>query len=178
MSELAAQRLREAPASKGGSAISDVRDRIVVAVAPGTSAEAVDLAFALAAERGVPLLAVRAWHDSEPAARRLAPTRAHRPLGRHPRKARRELDLALERARAAHPTVELSTLVVDDEPVPFLTALSSRAGVLVLGRTRRRGQEASPADALVRQAACPVLVVPPTRRTPSAPVRVLAASGD
>ncbi len=40
--------------------MNGVRDRIVVAVQPGTETDAVDVAFELAAERGIPVLAVRA----------------------------------------------------------------------------------------------------------------------
>jgi hypothetical protein len=68
-------------------------------------------------------------------------------------------------AKAAHPAVDVRTVVVDDDPVPFLAALSAQTELLVLGRPRCTGQQASPVDALVRQAVCPVLVVPPTRRT-------------
>jgi hypothetical protein len=137
---------------------------IVVALAPGTPADAIDTAFALAAERGVPILAVRAWYDPGV------------PLGGwlHPHgtarwdalrtKARDELDSAVEHAKVAHPTVEVETVVVDDDLVPFLAALSARTDLLVLGRPRCTGQQASPVDALIRQAACPVLVVPPNRR--------------
>ena len=39
--------------------------RIVLAIAPGTAERAVDTAFALAAERGSSLLAVRTWHDPD-----------------------------------------------------------------------------------------------------------------
>ena len=38
---------------------------IVLAVAPGTAERAIDTAFALAAERGSTLLAVRTWHDPD-----------------------------------------------------------------------------------------------------------------
>lgn len=157
--------------------MSATHNRIVVAVGPDTSADAVEVAFGVAAERGAPLLAVRAWHDpdlplggwlgSEPLARWDAAHRA----------ARSELDGALERARAAHPAVEVTTVVVDDDPMPFLLALSTEAQLLVLGRSRHPGHRPCPVDALVRQAACPVLVVPGPRRAASAPVHTLVTSG-
>ena len=101
--------------------------RIVLAVAPGTRPEVVDAAFERAAERGVPLLAVRAWHEPAlPLGGWLAPAQLERWDAAH-RKARRDLDRALEGARADHPEVEVTAIVVDDDPVPFLAALSTRA---------------------------------------------------
>ena len=150
--------------------------RIVLAVAPRTCPEVIDAAFALATERNAPLLAVRVWHDPDlPLGGWLRPERTAAWDAAH-RKARRELDRALERATAAHPEVALSTLVVDDDLVPFLAALSTRAELLVLGRCRRLGHRSSPVEALVRQAACPVLVVPPARRPASTLIGTLARS--
>jgi hypothetical protein len=157
--------------------MTDEHGRIALAVIPGTAAEAVDTAFGLAAEQGVPLLAVRAWHDPDlPLGGWLPPEDTARWDAIH-RASRHELDRALAQARAAHPSVAVTTVVVDDDPVPFLAALSTRARLLVLGRSRCTGQQASPVDALIREAACPVLVVPPARRPPDAPLSTLAASG-
>jgi hypothetical protein len=157
--------------------MTDEHGRIALAVIPGTSAEAVDTAFGLAAEQGVALLAVRAWHDPDlPLGGWLPPERTARWDAAH-RTVRHELDRALAQARAAHPSVEVTTVVVDDDPVAFLTALSSRARLLVLGRSRCRGQKSSRVDALIREAACPVLVVPRALQPSDAPLRTLAASG-
>ena len=151
--------------------------RIVLAVAPDTAARAVDTAFELAAARGAPLLAVHVWHDPDmPLGGWLQPERTARWDVAHA-KARRELDRALDRARATHPDVPVSTVVVDDDLVPFLAALSTRAELLVVGRSTRLGHRASPVDALVRQATCPVLVVPPARRRSGEPTGMLASSG-
>ena len=151
--------------------------RIVLGVAGGTPPEVVDAAFGLAAERGAPLLAVRVWHDPElPLGGWLTPARTTRWDAAH-RNARRGLDRALAGARAAHPAVEVTTLVVDDEVVPFLAALGLRAQLLVLGRCRRLGHRDSPVDALVRHAVCPVLVVPPLRRPSRSPAAAPAAAG-
>ena len=149
--------------------------RIVLAVSPDTPGEAVDAAFDRAGERGVPLLAVRLRHDPDlPLGGWLRPERIARWDAAHS-EAQRQLDLALARARAAHPEVEVATVVVDDNPVPFLAALSTRAELLVLGRPTRLGQT-SPVDALIHRAACPVLVVPRTRRPMRAPAGTLAST--
>ena len=142
---------------------------IVVAVVPGQSMDVVDTAFELAAERGLAVLAVRASDDPEvPLGGWLRPHgTALRDTLRD--KARTELDRAVEQATVAHSAVQVRTVVVDDDLVPSLVALSARAALLVLGRPRRAEQRASPVDALVRQAVCPVLVVPPTRRPDSEP---------
>jgi nucleotide-binding universal stress UspA family protein len=150
---------------------------VVLAVAPGTPAEVVDAAFDLAAERGAPLLAVSAWHDPNlPLGGWLRPERTARWDAAH-HKAGHDLDRALEVAAAAHPTVEVETVVVDDDLVPFLIGLSNRAELLVLGRPTRPGHSASPVDALVRQAACPVLVVPASPRPPTWPAYTVLPSG-
>jgi nucleotide-binding universal stress UspA family protein len=149
--------------------MTGTREGIVVAAAPGTATDAVDTAFGLAAERGVPVVAVRAWHDPDvPLGGWLRPHGTATWDALH-RKASEELDHAVEHAKTAHPEVEVRTIVVDDDPVAFLVALSTRAELLVLGRPRRRGQQVSPVDELVRQAACPVLVVPPVH--PASDVR-------
>jgi nucleotide-binding universal stress UspA family protein len=156
--------------------MNGVRDRVVVAVAPGTSTDAVGTAFELAAERGISVLAVRAWHDPDvPLGGWLRPHGTAQWDALH-QKAREELDRAVEHAKAAHPAVEVEMVVVDDDPVPFLAALSARAELLVLGRPRHPGQLVSPVDALIRQAVCPVLIVPPTRWRSSPPMRILAVS--
>jgi hypothetical protein len=98
--------------------------RIVLAIAPDTAERAVDTAFALAAERGSTLLAVRTWHDPHlPLGGWLQPDRTARWDAAHP-KARCELDSALERARTAHPAVHVTPIAVDDDLV------NVRAGVL------------------------------------------------
>ena len=155
-------------------ATSGRRDRIVVALAPGASTDAVDTAFDLATERGLPLLAVRAWHDLDvPLGGWLRPHGTAQWDALH-QKAGDELERAVEHARTTHPAVDVTSVVVDDDPVPFLAALSTRAELLVLGRPRRIDRRVSPVDALVRQAACPVLIVPPARQRSSRPAATLA----
>lgn len=157
--------------------MSGAAGHVVLAVSPDTPVEAVDVAFAHAAGRGLPLLAVRTWHDPDlPLGGWLPPERLARWDAAHAT-VRHELDRAVQRARAAHPAVAVTTVVVDDEPVSFLAALSVGAELLVLGRPRCPARHASPVDALVRRAACPVLVVPPVRRPSTAPGRALTPSG-
>ena len=150
--------------------------RIVVALAPGASPDAVETAFVLAAQRGAPLLAVRAWHDPDvPLGGWLRPHGTAQWDALH-QKAGDELERAVEHAKTTHPAVDVTSVVVDDDPVPFLAALSTRAELLVLGRPRRIDRRVSPVDALVRQAACPVLIVPPARRRSSRPAVALAVA--
>ena len=154
-----------------------MRGPIVLAVVPDTAARAVDTAFELAAQHGTPLLAVRIWHDPDlPLGGWFDPESTVRWDAAHA-KAQSELDHALERAKTAHPAVHVTTVVADDDPVLFLAALSICADLLVVGRSTRPGERTSPVDALVRQATCPVLVVPPPWRSSSASPGVLAASG-
>jgi nucleotide-binding universal stress UspA family protein len=150
--------------------------RIVLAVAPDTAARAVDTAFELAAQRGVPLLAVRVWHDPDlPPGGWFDPGSTARWDAAYAR-ARSEVDHALERAKATYPAVQVTTVVADDDPVQFLSALSIQADLLIVGRSTRPGERTSPVDALVRQAACPVLVVPPPWRSSSTSTGALAPS--
>ena len=157
--------------------MSDTTGSIVLAVGPETSAEAVDTAFDLAAERGLSLPAVRTWHDTDlPLGGWLEAESTARRDAAH-EQARRELKGTLEHARAAHPAVHVATIVVDDGLVEFLTALSTRAELMVLGRSTRPGhaesRTAAPVDVLVHHAACPVLVVSPARQ----PAHTFAVTG-
>lgn len=161
--------------------MSDTTGSIVLAVGPETSAEAVDTAFDLAAERGLSLLAVRTWHDTDlPLGGWLGAESTARWDAAH-EQARRELEGALEHARAAHPAVHVATIVVDDGLVEFLTALSTRAELMVLGRStpgHAGSRTAAPVDVLVHHhAACPVLVVPPARQPARAPAPTFAVTG-
>jgi hypothetical protein len=137
--------------------------RIVLAVAPETPGEVVDAAFQAAAERGVPLLAVRLWHDPDlTLGGWLRPERTAR-CDAAAQRARRELDDVLRAASVDHPEVEVTTMIADDDPVPFLAAICTQSELLVVGRSTRIDDGDSPVDALVRSAAWPVLVVPPAR---------------
>src|SRR5689334_14957510 len=130
---------------------------VVLVVTPGACGEVVDAAFRAARERGVPLFAVYVWHDPElPLGGWL---RSDRIAGwdAAAERARRELDGALRSIRGVHPDVEVTTVVVDDEPEQFLAALSTRAQLLVVGRPT--GTDL-PVDALLERVACPVLVLP------------------
>lgn len=132
---------------------------VVLALAPRTADEAVDAAFAAAAGRGAPLLALRL---------------------RDPERAVLETDddaaeaVEVERCawaehlaawRIAYPRVPLEVRVGEGDPALELVDLSSRARLLVLGRSARGRVLAavtpSPVARVTRDAHCPVLVVPP-----------------
>jgi nucleotide-binding universal stress UspA family protein len=145
-----------------------VTDRpVVLGVAPWTGAAAVELAFAEAAARGAALQAVRVWDDPAVDLGRPRPDRIAAWDEVH-RRARAELERALAAPRAAHPEVPVELVVAQDRAVELLAALTAHAQLLVLGRPRRTagdgGPAGSPVDALLRTAACPVLVVPATAR--------------
>jgi nucleotide-binding universal stress UspA family protein len=136
---------------------------VVLAVAPWTGEDVVELAFDEASGQQAPLLAVRAW--TEPGldlGRRWPDPTAE--WDRADERAHRELDLALAPWRAGHPEVSVRSVAVQDGAADLLVALSHRARLLVLGRSTRGawlgGIATSPMTALLEAARCPVLVVP------------------
>jgi nucleotide-binding universal stress UspA family protein len=140
------------------------RGPVVLAVAPWTGEDVVDLAFEEASAQHVALLAVRAW--TEPGID-LGLLRTDRiaEWDRAEERARRELEFALSPWRVIHPDVTVRAVVVQDEAAELVVALSHTARLLVLGRSARgaliSGFSESPVAALLRAARCPVLVVPP-----------------
>jgi nucleotide-binding universal stress UspA family protein len=153
-----------------GEAVAE-RGPVVLGAAPWTGTEVIDLAYREAADRRADLLAVRAWSDP---LLDLMSTRSE-DLADWDRATSREsedLELELSPWAVIHPDVRTERMVVQDRPSAFLLALSYRAQLLVLGRSTRGALLGliadSPADALLRSARCPVLVVPasgPPRRT-------------
>ncbi|MFE6869222.1 universal stress protein [Kitasatospora sp. NPDC057692] len=111
--------------------------------------------------RGVPL---RMVHAVPSVAREFRPSdegRYHRTLRE---RADEALDKAAAEARARHPGLELSTVVVEDVPAPALCRESARASLVVLGTRRlsRVAEVLSLASVTVpvsAQARCPVVVV-------------------
>ncbi len=127
---------------------------VVVGVdgAPGGRARpVVEFAFAEAALRQLPLVAVRCGltAPSFGTAMALVPdlTLAEEALGE-----------ALTAWQERYPEVRVTAKVTLDAPRETLTSLSAQAGLVVVGR-RRFGHLGSTADPLLRHAACPVAVV-------------------
>jgi nucleotide-binding universal stress UspA family protein len=136
---------------------------VVLGAAPWTVEEVFDLAFREAAERRAGLVAVRTWSDPLIDIGSLRPEQL-RHWDRTEDRAQRELELELSPWIVIHPEVRIETMVVQDRATDFLLALSHRAQLLVLGRSTRGALlgliAESPADALLRAANCPVIVVP------------------
>jgi nucleotide-binding universal stress UspA family protein len=136
---------------------------VVVGVVPWTPERAIDIAFTVADDRRVKLLAVRAWDDPAVDLGLLRVDRIDRWDGVEHRAAR-ELELALSAQRVVHPDVPVQPMVVQDGPTELLLALSTRAQLLVLGRSQRgallTGLAGSPVAELLGAASCPIVVVP------------------
>jgi nucleotide-binding universal stress UspA family protein len=128
---------------------------------PGPVEEVFDLSFREAAERRAGLVAVRTWSDPLIDIGSLRPEEL-RHWDRTEDRAQRELELAPW--IVIHPEVSVEIMVVQDRATDFLLALSHRAQLLVLGRSTRGALlgliAGSPAEALLRAANCPVIVVP------------------
>ncbi|MDD7933223.1 universal stress protein [Actinomycetospora straminea] len=133
---------------------------VVLALAPrSTGDEAVDAAFAAAARRRAPLLAVcvRAstpWTlDTAVAGDETLDDEAEAWGDR------------LAAWRLTHPDVPVEVRVAEGDPALALVDLSAQARLLVLGRSGRgrvlARVAASPVGAVTLRARCPVLVVPP-----------------
>jgi nucleotide-binding universal stress UspA family protein len=140
---------------------------VVLGVAPRTTQDTVTLAFSEAADRRVGLIAVRAWDDPRVDLGLQRPDRIAA-WDRAEAHARTELELALAAGRAAHPGVPVTSMVVQDSPSDLLLAFSTRAQLLVIGRSERGAAAGSPVGLLLRAAGCPVLVVPSGRPAPRA----------
>ncbi|GGZ19622.1 hypothetical protein GCM10010365_44780 [Streptomyces poonensis] len=133
-----------------------------VAVALDTGApcdEVLDFAFRAAALRRAPLRAVHAWHV--PLTEGL-PDAEERALFRQ--KVERELTALLQPWRAKYPEVYVCATLHEGRPAHVLVRAASGAGLLVLGRRRRRaavGSHTGPvAHALIHHVNSPVALVP------------------
>lgn len=139
---------------------------VLLGAGPATAPEVVELAFDEAAARRVPLWAVRVWYELG--------VDLGRPLPRYLER----WDAAFERARAAlaaqlapavaaHPEVDVRSMVLNDARAAALLALSTRAQLVVLGAPASgslAGTGPSPVTALARRASCPVAIVLPARK--------------
>jgi nucleotide-binding universal stress UspA family protein len=146
--------------------------RIVVGVDGSDGAiRALDWAVAEAARRGGTVQAVTAWQWTQP------------DLGvdiraEHERLAREALAQAISAARAPYPQVAVTGEAVPGTAADVLTRAATGADLLVLG-SHGHGRLfhavlGSVAEACVRRAVCPVVVIPAAPRA-TAPVREPAA---
>ncbi|WP_132975704.1 universal stress protein, partial [Pseudonocardia dioxanivorans] len=141
-------------------------DRPVVVGVDGSarSDPALELAFAKAAERGAPLLAVHTWSDQLLV--ELGPIVDFDAINADER---RLLSERLAGWREKYPDVEVRTLVRRARPAEALLELSATAQLLVVG-SRGRGRVSglllgSVGHALLHLAGCPVLMALPSLRT-------------
>ncbi|MGI5129940.1 universal stress protein [Pseudonocardia sp. CA-107938] len=132
---------------------------VVVGVAPTTPQDVLDVAFAAAESRGVPLVAVHAWEESvhgiDPLLEQYVAVMvdAHRTW--------------LAGWAARYPAVPMRSVVRRGHPSAVLLDVATTAGLVVVGPSRRRwsGGPAvgSVARTLLREAPCPLVVVPRRR---------------
>jgi nucleotide-binding universal stress UspA family protein len=144
---------------------------VVLAASARTPATAtVTCAYEEALRSGSPLLAVHVWN--RPAAVDMtAPRAASRGSAADRRRAEQRLERALGHAARSYPGVAVERLVLRDLDIAYtLERVARRGDLLVVGMGRdRRSAEllyGSLGVALLRQAACPVLLVPHDWRVP------------
>lgn len=146
--------------------------RVVVGV-DGTSPGVAAVGFALQAarQRGVPLIAVRAWTPDRPADLEAVcgPKSLAEAL------ARRTLERVLDHWLTEFPDVSVHALLVRADPEPALAAQSRGAALLVVG-SRGRGHLrgtvlGSVSQAVLRHGHCPLAIVGPDALTVRSPVR-------
>ncbi len=139
------------------------RGRVVVGLRSSTHAtELLTRAFDLAQSRGARLVVLRAWQLPGPYDE-VVEARSH--PGERVRQLEDELDPLLERHRLEHPTVEVELSVVHQQPARALLHAAAASDLLVLVR-RAHGLPftahlGGTARTLLREAPCPVEVVPP-----------------
>ncbi|MFC7023001.1 universal stress protein [Promicromonospora thailandica] len=122
--------------------------------------DAVRFAFAAAAARSVPLVAVHAWSDL-PLTTSWELTTATDLVQQH---AAEELTTWLSAAHAEHPDVTVEPVIAHGGPAQVLLARAGAAQLLVVGSRGRGGFRGlllgSTSQAMIYHAACPVAVVP------------------
>jgi nucleotide-binding universal stress UspA family protein len=134
--------------------------RVVVGIDPAASCTAaVGFAFGAARQRGIPLVAVRAWTPEPPAD--LEPIAV--PTAMAEMQARRTLDQSLARWQIAYRDVSVHTVIVRGDPARVLQTQSRGAALLVVG-TRGRGALhrtvfGSVSQTLLEHASCPLAVI-------------------
>ncbi|MFC4783581.1 universal stress protein [Nocardioides sp. MAHUQ-72] len=156
------------------------RGRVVVGVrSPAHSTELLGQAFAAARLRGARLVVLHAWklpgaYDDIVEARTHADDRAL--------EMEREIDPLLETFRQGHPDVEVELSVVHEQPVRALLRAAAGAELLVVVR-RAHGLPLTShlggtGRTLLREAECPVEVVPPQEVLAEMEGLVLEEAGD
>lgn len=149
------------PARSGApSARTPCRDVTVALDVDGPCDDVLEFALRAAQVRGAPLRAVHAWHvpyrqglvDAEERARVRA-------------RAERELAALLEPWRGKYPGVFVRETVTEGRAAHMVAKAASGAGLVVVGRRRRRrgavGSHLGPvAHTLIHDVTCPVAVVP------------------
>lgn len=134
--------------------------RVVLGVDDTTSGhEAVGFALRAARQRGVPLLAVRAWSADRPADLEAASG----PSSLSEAMARRTLDRVLDHRREEFPDVPVQLLVVRAEPAQALAVHSVGAALMVVGSRGlghlRGAMFGSVSRTVLQHARCPLAVV-------------------
>jgi len=139
------------------------RGRVVVGLrTPAHATELLARAFALAESRAARLVVLRAWQLPGPYDE-VVEARSH--PGERVQEIEDELDPLLEQHRLVHPSVEVELSVVHEQPARALLRAAAAADLLVLVR-RAHGLPftahlGGTARTLLREATCPVEVVPP-----------------
>jgi nucleotide-binding universal stress UspA family protein len=135
---------------------------VVLGAGPDEPAEVLDFAFAEAARRGVPLLAVRAWNLVEDYPNLAAASPEERVA--HDHEQNQQLAAMLAAAGDAHPDVTVQTMVDEGPPEALFIKESENADLLVLGAQRTHGRFEPPLGRVVQrvlhEALCPVALVP------------------
>jgi nucleotide-binding universal stress UspA family protein len=138
------------------SSLPQGRPVVVGADGSADGEHALGLAYAEAAARAVPLVAVRTWHEPE---HRWGLSAGHTTLAAT---ARRELEADLEPWRAKYPAVPVEPKVAHCPSVPVLLDAAREALMVVVGARGRGGFEGMRLGAVSRQvlehATVPVLV--------------------
>lgn len=136
---------------------------VVVGVESRTPSEVVGFAFDEAATRGTALTAVHAWEGHTDLREEITAV----PADVRQRRIREEEDVllaALEPWLEKHPDVPVRRHVADAPTTKLLLRQAARAALVVVGRgalDRPLGPLGSTVAALLREATCPVAVVPP-----------------
>ncbi|WP_042364545.1 universal stress protein [Streptacidiphilus neutrinimicus] len=137
---------------------------VVLGVGATQEPDTVAFAFAEAARRGSPLLAVRAW--SVVAAYPGLATASTEERVKRDQEESEGLTELLAAAREAYPTVAVRTEIAEGAPEAPLVRASEDAALVVLGAEREHPRFAPPLGRVVQhvlhQADCPVALVPRT----------------